>query len=61
MTPEELNNFENNRMFPYILAMRKFDDQAKSTDADLLDKIAQGNYLKYYHDLIESSKNQSKY
>lgn len=61
MSQEELNNFENNRMFPYHLAMRKFDDQAKSTDANLLDKIAGGNYLKYYHDLIETSKNQSKY
>lgn len=61
MTMEELDIFENNRMFPYILVMRKFDDQAKSTDADLLDKIAHGNYLKYYHDLIESSKNKSKY
>ena len=56
MTLEELNNFENNRMFPYILAMRKFDDQAKSTDADLLDKIEQGNYLEYYQKLIKKSK-----
>ena len=56
MTLEELNNFENNRMFPYILAMRKFDDQAKSTDAYLLDKIEQGNYLEYYQKLIKKSK-----
>ena len=58
---EELNTFENNRMFPYHLMMRTFDDQAKSTDADLLDKIEQGNYLKYYQDLIKNNKNNSKY
>ena len=61
MTIEELNTFENNRMFPYHLMMRTFDDQAKSTDADLLDKIEQGNYLKYYQDLIKNNKNNSKY
>ena len=61
MTMEELDIFENNRMFPYHLAMRKFDDLAKSTDTNLLDQISQGNYLKYYQDLIETHKNSSKY
>ena len=61
MTPEELEGFENDRLFKYHLVMRTFDDKAKSTNQDLLDKIAQGNYLKYYQDLIESNKNPSKY
>lgn len=61
MTLEELDRFENDRLFRYHLMMRTFDDKAKSTDPDLLDKISQGNYLKYYQKLIKSNKNNSKY
>jgi len=62
MTQKESDNFENDRLYKYHLVMRTFDDQAKSTDPELLDKIAQGNYLKYYRDLIKHKiKNQSKY
>ena len=48
LTPQEMIIYESNPLFPLHLKMREWDDKAKSTDPDLLKKIAEMDITKYF-------------
>jgi len=41
LTDEEIHKFESNKYFDYHLRLREFDDKAKSTESEILEKIKQ--------------------
>ena len=43
MTKEELGSYENNQLFNIHLLLRNWDDEAKSTDPELLEYIKNFN------------------
>ena len=53
LTEEEIHNFESDKYFDYHLRMREFDDQAKSTDPEILKKIYDMNPINYYKEMVE--------
>ena len=50
-----MREFENDKLFRYHLKIREFDDKAKSTDKELLQKIKELNPVKYYCDLYQNT------
>lgn len=52
MTPNEIEEFQNSKLYIYYLMLRKFDDTAKSTDPILLTQIANNDYINYFKKLI---------
>jgi 2-amino-1-hydroxyethylphosphonate dioxygenase (glycine-forming) len=55
LSANEMREFENNKLFKYHLKIREFDDNAKSTDKQLLQKIKDLNPVKYYYDLYKNT------
>ena len=55
LSENELREFENDKLFKYHLKIREFDDNAKSTDKNLLQKIKDLNPVKYYCDLYHNT------
>ena len=53
LTEEEIHNFESDKYFDYHLRMREFDDQAKSTDPEILNKVYDMDPINYYKEMIE--------
>jgi 2-amino-1-hydroxyethylphosphonate dioxygenase (glycine-forming) len=51
---EEINSFKQNKLFKYHLKLRTYDDQAKSTEYDLIKKIDKMNNKDYYSSIILS-------
>ena len=50
MTVSEIKEFQQSNLYIYHLMLRKFDDAAKSTDPELLSKIAKYDYIKHFKD-----------
>ncbi len=53
LTEEEIHNFESDKFFDYHLRMREFDDQAKSTDPEIFEKIHILDPINYYKEMVE--------
>ena len=53
LTEEEIHQFEKNKYFDYHLRLRDFDDQAKSTEPEILEKIKKLDPINYYKGMIE--------
>jgi len=53
LTEEEIHQFERNKYFDYHLRLRDFDDQAKSTEHEILEKIKNIDPINYYKGMIE--------
>lgn len=53
LTEEEIHQFERNKYFDYHLRLRDFDDQAKSTEPEILEKIKKLDPINYYKGMIE--------
>ena len=53
LTEEEIHQFERNKYFDYHLRLRDFDDQAKSTEPEILEKIKNIDPINYYKGMIE--------
>ena len=54
LSNEEINSFKQNKLFKYHLKLRTYDDQAKSTEYDLIKKIDKMNNKDYYSSIILS-------
>lgn len=52
LSENEVMKFQESKLFEYHLKLRDFDDKAKSTDNDLLDKIKKMNHLEYYSQFL---------
>ena len=53
LSEEEIHQFERNKYFDYHLRLSEFDDKAKSTDAEILEKIKLTDPINYYKEMIE--------
>ena len=53
LTEEEIHQFERNKYFDYHLRLRDFDDQAKTTEPEILEKIKKLDPINYYKGMIE--------
>ena len=49
---KEIDEFETNKLFRYHLKIREFDDKAKSTEKELLNKIKNMDILQYYSKFV---------
>ena len=53
LTEEEIHQFERDEYFDYHLRLREFDDKAKSTEPEILEKIKQLDPINYYKEMVE--------
>jgi len=53
LSEEEIHQFERDEYFDYHLRLSEFDDKAKSTDPEILEKIKLIDPIKYYKEMLE--------
>lgn len=53
LSKKEIETFERDKYFDYHLRMRQFDDKAKSTEPEILEKIRKLDPITYYKDMID--------